>query len=82
MDLKSTNPTKLGMILNRSVFTYEVLGKVEEACSLAKDGFDSAINDIDELTDDEYKDATTIMQLIRDNLTLWASEVDNDFKND
>ena len=61
LELKSTNPTKLGMILNRSVFTYEVLGKVEEACSLAKDGFDSAINDIDELTDDEYKDATTIM---------------------
>jgi len=43
---------------------------------LAKQAFDDAIADIDQLEEDQYKDSTTIMQLIRDNLTLWTSEID------
>ena len=44
------------------------------ACKLAKDAFDSAISDLDQLNEDSYKDSTLIMQLLRDNLTLWASD--------
>ena len=44
------------------------------ACRLAKDAFDSAISDLDQLNEDSYKDSTLIMQLLRDNLTLWASD--------
>jgi 14-3-3 protein epsilon len=46
-----------------------------KACQLAKEAFDQAISDIEQLDEDVYKDATTIMQLIRDNLTLWTSEL-------
>ena len=35
-----------------------------------------AIADIEQLEEEVYKDATTIMQLIRDNLTLWTSELE------
>ena len=34
---------------------------------------EDAIADIDQIEEEQYKDATTIMQLIRDNLTLWTS---------
>jgi len=77
-DLKETNPIRLGLILNFSVFYYEILNNPTQACSLAKQAFDDAIAKIEELDDDEYKDSTTIMQLIRDNLTLWSSELEGE----
>ena len=75
-ELKKTNPIRLGLALNFSVFHYEVLNDPQKACTMAKTAFDDAIGEIEELGDDEYKDSTTIMQLIRDNLTLWSSELD------
>jgi 14-3-3 protein epsilon len=49
-----------------------------KACNLAKTAFDDAIADIEHIEEEQYKDATTIMQLIRDNLTLWTSEMQDD----
>jgi hypothetical protein len=31
--------------------------------------------ELDEIEDEHYKDATTIMQLLRDNLTNWSGEI-------
>lgn len=76
--LKTTHPIRLGLALNSSVFHYEVMNDPTKACQLAKSAFDEAIADIEQLDDDVYKDATTIMQLIRDNLTLWTSELEQD----
>jgi 14-3-3 protein epsilon len=73
--LKTTHPIRLGLALNFSVFHYEVMNDPNKACQLAKEAFDQAISDIEQLDEDVYKDATTIMQLIRDNLTLWTSEL-------
>jgi hypothetical protein len=48
------------------------------ACSLAKQAFDDAIAELDTLNEDSYKDSTLIMQLLRDNLTLWTSDMPED----
>ena len=77
-DLKTTHPIRLGLALNYSVFHYEVKNDPSKACQLAKQAFDDAIADIDQIEEDQYKDATTIMQLIRDNLTLWTSELEEE----
>merc|ERR1712159_1180 len=77
-NLKTTHPIRLGLALNSSVFHYEIMNDPTNACQLAKSAFDEAIADIEQLEDDVYKDATTIMQLIRDNLTLWTSELEQD----
>jgi len=74
-DLATTHPIRLGLALNYSVFQYEILGSPEQACSLAKQAFDDAIADLDNVSEDSYKDATLIMQLLRDNLTLWTSDM-------
>eukprot|EP00657_Telonema_sp_P-1_P001280 TRINITY_DN1295_c0_g1_i1.p1 TRINITY_DN1295_c0_g1~~TRINITY_DN1295_c0_g1_i1.p1 ORF type:complete len:266 (-),score=79.12 TRINITY_DN1295_c0_g1_i1:253-1050(-) len=72
--LPSTNPIRLGLALNFSVFFYEICELKEEASQLAKQAFDTAIDHLDTLGDDEYKDSTLIMQLLKDNLSLWSND--------
>jgi len=76
-NLNETHPTRLGLALNFSVCYYEILKEPEKACDLAKKSFDAAIEKLDTLNDASYKDSTLIMQLLRDNLTLWTSSQDD-----
>uniref|UniRef100_A0A7N0TU41 14-3-3 domain-containing protein n=1 Tax=Kalanchoe fedtschenkoi TaxID=63787 RepID=A0A7N0TU41_KALFE len=62
-----THPIRLGLALNFSVFYYEILNSPDRACT-----------ELDTLGEGSYKDNTLIMQLLRDNLTLWTSDLQND----
>merc|ERR1712070_504823 len=73
-DLAVTHPIRLGLALNYSVFQYEVLSKPDDACKMAREAFEQAIAELDNVSEDSYKDSTLIMQLLRDNLTLWTSD--------
>jgi 14-3-3 protein beta/theta/zeta len=77
-EMQPTHPIRLGLALNFSVFFYEILGSPDRACHLAKQAFDDAIAELDTLNEDSYKDSTLIMQLLRDNLTLWTSDAQGD----
>nr|CAB3483024.1 unnamed protein product [Digitaria exilis] len=73
-ELAPTHPIRLGLALNFSVFYYEILNSPDKACNLAK----QAISELDTLGEESYKDSTLIMQLLRDNLTLWTSDLTED----
>ena len=72
--LPANHPTRLQCALNLSVCLYEILRERKAACDIAKAAFDGAIAKLEELDEREYKDATLIMQLLRDNLTLWTQQ--------
>jgi 14-3-3 protein epsilon len=80
--LQSTHPIRLGLALNYSVFFYEIKKEPSEACKIAKKAFDDAIAELDQLSEDSYKDSTLIMQLLRDNLTLWTSDLEKGDNNE
>ena len=63
------------------MFYYEILNSPDRACKLAKTAFDEAIAELDQLSEESYKDSTLIMQLLRDNLTLWTSDMQTDGEN-
>lgn len=77
-EMPTTNPIRLGLALNFSVFYYEIMNNPTRACELAKKAFDDAVAELDSLPEESYKDATLIMQLLRDNLTLWNSDTTGD----
>ncbi|KAI3384362.1 hypothetical protein SNEBB_008235 [Seison nebaliae] len=80
--LESTHPIRLGLALNFSVFYYEILNLPDRACHMAKTAFDEAMADLDKINCNNYNDSTLIMQLLRDNLTLWTSDLENEDKED
>eukprot|EP01061_Rhynchopus_euleeides_P037487 TRINITY_DN6392_c2_g1_i1.p1 TRINITY_DN6392_c2_g1~~TRINITY_DN6392_c2_g1_i1.p1 ORF type:complete len:250 (+),score=92.89 TRINITY_DN6392_c2_g1_i1:355-1104(+) len=72
--LTNTHPMKLGLALNFAVFTVEILRQHDKGVDIAKRAFDAAVSELESLDEDSYREATALMQLLRDNLTLWAEE--------
>ena len=60
------------------MFQYEIRNEPEAACKLGKAAFDEAITELETLPEEAYKDSTLIMQLLRDNLNLWANQPKED----
>jgi 14-3-3 protein epsilon len=76
--LPPCNPIKLGLALNFSVFHYEVMKNHSAACKLADEALQNALDKIDELEEDDFRDAKSIIELLKENLTLWKEEEEDD----
>jgi 14-3-3 protein epsilon len=75
--LSAINPIALGLHLNLSVFYYEVRGDHAKACEIAKNTLDNANKQlpqgVDE-DDEQYRDAMSILNLLKENLEMWKIE--------
>lgn len=73
-NLKPADSLYLGLMLNFSVFRFEILGDKKTAIEEASKTFSKAVERLDDLDEDEYKDSTIVLQLLRDNISLWQHE--------
>ena len=80
--LSISHPIRLGLALNYSVFHFEIMEQPKKACELAKAVFDQAINEIDDVDESQYKDSAMILQLLRDNITLWNTQLEEEEENE
>lgn len=80
--LKATNPIRLGLALNFSVFYFEILKHLDKGCQMARNAFEDALNDPTSVDEEQHKEAALIMQLLRDNLSLWTEGPDGAAEND
>ena len=60
------------------MFNYEVLKDHAKACQLADQALQQALDKIDELEEDDFRDAKSIIELLKENLTLWKEEEEGD----
>ena len=77
IELPPCDPIKLGLALNFSVFYYEAHKNTKEAVALAGQALEDALDKIDELEEEEFREAKSIIELLKENLTLWREEEDN-----
>ena len=68
INLSACAPIKLGLVLNLSVFYYEVMKDIKRACSIADAALTAALEKIDDLGEEEFKDAKAIIELLKENL--------------
>merc|ERR1719263_244160 len=75
--LAVTSHYRLGLALNHAVFYYEVMRLPGDAVRIARKAFEDAVREIDNLgPEGGQEESTVVMQLLRDNLTLWTTEPD------
>ena len=72
--LQPCNPIKLSISLNLSVFIYEVIKDMPKACEIANSALTSALEKIDDLGEEEFKDAKAIIELLKENLSAWKED--------
>jgi hypothetical protein len=81
MHLSQWDRYYLGVCLNHSVFLWENEKNHSAAHKVAQATFNAAIECLDDVPVCEYEDSTLLLQLIRDNLTIWLSD-DEDLEPD
>ena len=79
--LGACNPIRLGLALNFSVFYYEVINDHKKACEMGEAALQQALEKIDECDEETFRDAKSIIELLKENLSLWKEE-DEGAKND
>merc|ERR1712159_570202 len=72
--LNACNPIRLGLALNQSVFFYEVLNNHKRACELGEKALTEALEKIDDVDEETFRDAKSIIELLKENLSLWKEE--------
>ncbi|KAF8915873.1 14-3-3 domain-containing protein, partial [Mucidula mucida] len=79
--LDPAHPTRLGLALNFSVFYHDVHQSPDRACHLAKSALDDAVSTFKQdesgacIVTSTTRDSLMILQLLRDDLVLWSSEM-------
>lgn len=74
VNLKPYNSNKLGLALNYSVFHYELKNDSAKACVIAEEALNGARDEIDNMDNDEARDALSIIELLKENLDLWKED--------
>merc|ERR1712146_561589 len=69
--LNACNPIRLGLALNFSVFHYEVMNDHKKACELGEAVFFEVLEKIDDVDEETFRDAKSIIELLKENLSLW-----------
>lgn len=71
--LPPTNHIRLGLVLNYSVFYYDTMKMPDVACQMVTTALEDANEELDKLSEESYELTASVLQLLRENLTLWMN---------
>ena len=69
-----TNPVRLGLSLNYSVFYYDIKKNVNQAIKVAKEAIKGAKKQFDKIKEEEDKDTALTLQTLKENVLIWEKE--------
>ena len=80
-ELPHINNERIGVCLNFALFYYEIKGDKKEGYRIAKNCFEESMKYLEELEKFKSKDALMLIQLLKENLIFWSSEMNEDEQN-
>lgn len=76
--LQISNVNRLGIALNFSIFLYETRGLKEDAIVIAKTAFEESMKVLGELEKNKNREAILIIQILKENLLIWTTELNDE----
>ncbi|EFC37940.1 predicted protein [Naegleria gruberi] len=74
--LSIVDPTRLSLIISLVVYYSDVLKDKKKAIEMAQSEFDKAIPEVDYLSDEWYREAILLLQILKDNIIMWSCELE------
>lgn len=75
-NLQSFTPTSLGLILNYTVFLFEIADKKQEAINLAQETYQNCAPLIEQNTENSRAEASDIIRLLDENIKMWETSLE------
>lgn len=69
------NSTRMSVALHFGNFLFEQMGKPEEAAEMCQLTVDECNTRIDDISEEQYVEAMHLVDLLKENITLWKSEI-------
>lgn len=73
--LNPCNAIRLGLALNFSVFQYELMQDKNSSIELGEKALSEALDKIDDVDEETFRDAKSIIELLKENLQLWKEDL-------
>ena len=77
----STDIAYLTFYLNYSVFLHDTMKNTEESIKYSKACLYEALKDTEDIVDNSQKDIVLLCQMLKDNISLWKTETNDDNEN-
>lgn len=71
-NLVAPHPIRLSVVLNYSVFRYEILREPDEAYRMAREAFQFAIHELPNVAEESRSDSNVQLKLLQENLLRWS----------
>ena len=74
VNLGPCSATRLGLILNMSVFYYETCKEHKKARAIGESALTVALEKVDDLAEAEFQEAKPLIEQLKENLQAWKDE--------
>jgi len=78
IELPTYNEVRLGLVLNYSVFEYDIMDNKNEAYEMAQKAYNDTMKILDDVEKKRASDNLLLIQIIKENLNIWSNEVEEE----
>ena len=68
------NPVRLSIVLNYSVFFYEIIKDKKKAWEICDSGLQAATSKLEDIKEDDFRDSKSLIELLKENKLLWLEQ--------